>query len=494
MHITHESTGQLTATIRINVEESDYQEKVEKILRDHRRKAALPGFRPGMVPFGMIRRMYGKAVMAEEIQKLISESLENYIKENQLEILGQPLPSEERNERIDFESQTSFDFYFDIGLSPQIHLELNDRIEAPYYTIAVDDSMLEDSLKDILHRNGKMVDADVAENGSTLGGEITELDDTGEPRTGGISRQTTIAVNYLKDDQVREQFIGKAKGDAIVFNPLTATGNANETAQMLGIKKEHAEILTSNFRFTIGQIQRIEPAVMDEELYKRLYPSETIASEHEFRELVRKDIARSMIPDCDRQFMNTVSKTLIGKANIDLPDAFLKRYLLEVNEDKAERDNIEKDYDRYARSLKWQLLENKLIKDYQVGIAEEEIRSYIRGYFKSRFGSEHGSDDHDYEHDHEHDHEHNHDHEHDHEHDHDHDHEHDHEYASGEEDKDSKMYDSLIDHVMKNEEEVRKINDHLFDMKLRDLFKSKLKVNHQEVSLSDFIRLSTETK
>ncbi|MDD5506982.1 MAG: trigger factor [Bacteroidales bacterium] len=485
MNITHESTGQLTATIRINVEECDYQEKVEKILRDHRRKATLPGFRPGMVPFGMIRRMYGKAVMADEIQKLISESLENYIKENQLEILGQPLPNEEHNERIDFESQTAFDFYFDIGLSPRIDLVLDDRIETPYYTIAVDDTMLEDSLKDILHRNGKMVDTDVVENGATMTGEITELDNTGEPNTGGISRQTTIALNYLKDDQVREQFIGKAKGDIVVFNPLTTTGNANETAQMLGIKKEHAEILTSNFRFTIGQIQRIEPAQMDEELYRRLYPSEKITTESEFRELIRKDIAGSMIPDCDRQFMNTVSKILIGKANIDLPDAFLKRYLLEVNENKDERESIEKDYDRYARSLKWQLLENKLIKDYQVGIAEEEIRSYIRGYFKNRFGSEPAAHDHD--HDHEQDHEHEHDHEHDHE------HNHDHEHAAGEEDKDSTMYDSLIDHVMKNEEEIRKINDHLFDIKLRELFKSKLKVTHQEVSLQDFIRLSTET-
>ncbi len=475
MHITRESTGKLSATIRISVEESDYQEKVDKTLHDHRKKANMPGFRPGMIPFGMIKRMYGKAVMAEEIQKLISESLEGYIKDNQLEILGQPLPNEEQSGRIDFETQTDFDFYFDIGLGPKIDLELNDQIETTYYTIEVDDKMLEDSVSDILRRHGNWVDKEVVEQEDTVKGEIVELGEDGEPKKDGIvHHQTTIAVNYIKNDPIREQFIGKSKEHLIIFNPLTSTGNANETAQMLGIKKEQAESLTSNFRFTVEQVQRLEPAQMNEELYQHLYPTEKITSEEEFRNRVRKDIARSMTSDSDQQFMNLAIQALIERANLELPDAFLKRYLLEVNDNKLNKDKIEKDYDKYARSLKWQLLENKLIREHQLQVTEDEIRDYVRGYFKNRFSEEHPSQTPEQEHGHE--------------------HEHEHEASSPPEEKDTSRYDSLVDYVMKNEEEVRKINDHLFDTKLRDLFKNKLKMNHKEVSMDEFIRISTEIK
>ncbi|HNS17441.1 MAG TPA: trigger factor [Bacteroidales bacterium] len=476
MNITQESTGQLTATIHINLEETDYQENVEKTLREHRRKVTMPGFRPGMVPYGMIKRMYGKAILAEEIQKLISENLEKYIKDHQLDILGQPLSSQERNEKIDFENQTSFDFYFDIGLSPEIDLELNDSLEVPYHTIAVDDKMVDDSVSDILRRHGTLVDTETAGQEDTVRGEITELDENGEPKRDGIIHNTIIAVNYVKDDSIREQFIGKGKGDVIVFNPLTATGDAVETAQMLGIKKEHAEILTSDFRLTIDQVQRLQPAQLNEELYQQLFPAEKIATEKEFRELLRKDIARSMTPETDQQFMNGVIRMLMERSNIQLPDEFLKRYLLEANENKASKDDIERDYDKYAKSLKWQLLENKLIREHNLGVSEEEIRDYILGYFKARYPEEK----------------------------HEHEHGHEHEtgleeepaaesISPGEKDDDAK-YRSLVDYVMKNEEEVRKINDHLFDLKLRELFKNKLKVNYSEVPISEFIRLTEETK
>ena len=237
MNITQESTGNLTETIKVEIIEKDYQEEVEKALRDHRRKAAIPGFRPGKVPFGMIKKMYGKAVLAEEVNKVLVESLENYLKENKIEILGQPLPSKDKETDIDFDIQKDFEFYFDIGLTPAFDLSLSDKIIVNYYTINADDKMLDNQIQEIRHRHGVMSEVDVTKEGDLVKGELTELNETGEKKVDGIVNTTSISLNYIKDEDVRKKFIGITKGDQVIFNPLQATGNAVETASMLGIQK-----------------------------------------------------------------------------------------------------------------------------------------------------------------------------------------------------------------------------------------------------------------
>jgi FKBP-type peptidyl-prolyl cis-trans isomerase (trigger factor) len=398
MQISQEPTSELTATIRIEITPDDYQEKVEKLLRDYRRKANIPGFRPGMVPFGMIKRMYGKAILTDEINKIIGESLDAYIKENNLELLGHPLASTEKNKEIDFDSQTGFDFYFDIGLSPKFELDLSGQIGVDYHSIVVDDEMLEGYIKDIREKHGKSI----------------------------------------TDEQGNEQK---------------------------------------------------EPAELNEEFFLHMFPDGQVTTEADFREHIRKDVAASFVADSEKQFMNNVVEALIQNSHIALPDEFLKRYLLENNQDKLTPENIEEKYEQYAQSMKWQLIENKLIRDHQLGVSEAEIRNYIRSYFQGRFGA----DAHTHSHEHDHEHEHEHDHEHEHEHDHEHEHEHDHEHHH-EDDSDPSRLNSLVDYVMKNEKEVRKINDHLFDVKLRELCKRKLTVNHKEVTFKEFIKIATEKK
>ena len=455
MNITQESTGNLTATIKVEIIETDYQEEVEKALRDYRRKSAIPGFRPGKVPFGMVKKMYGKAVLAEEVNKILSESLENYLKENKIEILGQPLPSKERDIDIDFDIQKDFEFYFDIGMTPDFDLSLSDKINVNYYTINADDKMLDNQIQEIRHRHGVMSEVDITKEGDLVKGELTELDETGEKKIDGIVNTTSISLNYIKDEDIREKFIGIKKDDQVIFNPLKATGNAVETASMLGIQKEDAEKMNSDFSFTVNEISRLMPADLNEDFYKLVFPGEDLKSEEEFRQRVRKDMSNSFVVDSDKQFMNESVIALVKEADISLPEDFLKRYILEVNEDKLTEKMLDEDFDNYLRSMRWQLIENQIIKDHELNVTDEDIQGYIRGYFTGQF------------------------------------------FKTDEEKEDEstkERLDSLVKMVMENKEEVKKIYDHLYDNRLRELLKSTIKINNKEISYEEFVKLASETK
>ncbi|MCK4677678.1 MAG: trigger factor [Bacteroidales bacterium] len=455
MNITQESTGNLTATIKVEIIETDYQEEVEKALRDHRRKAAISGFRPGKVPFGMIKKMYGKAVLAEEVNKILSESLENYLKENKIEILGQPLPGKERDIDIDFDIQKDFEFYFDIGMTPDFDLSLSDKINVNYYTINADDKMLDNQIQEIRHRHGVMSEVDITKEGDLVKGDLTELDETGEKKIDGIVNTTSISLNYIKDEDIREKFIGIKKDDQVIFNPLKATGNAVETASMLGIQKEDAEKMNSEFNFSVNEVSRLMPADLNENLYKLAFPAEDMKSEEEFRQRVRKDMSNSFVVDSDKQFMNESVIALVNEADISLPEDFLRRYILEVNEDKLTEEKLDEDFDNYLRSMKWQLIENQIIKDHTLNVTDEDIKNYIRNYFSGQF------------------------------------------FKTDEEKEDEstkERLNNLVKMVMENKEEVKKIYDHLYDNRLRELLKSTIKINNKEISYEEFAKLVSETK
>jgi trigger factor len=410
MNITQETTGNLTATIKVEIIETDYQEDVEKALRDHRRKAAIPGFRPGKVPFGMIKKMYGKAVLAEEVNKMLSESLENYLKENKIEILGQPLPGKEKEIDIDFDIQKDFEFYFDIGLTPDFDLSLSDKIEVNYYTINADDKMLDNHIQEIRHRHGVMSEVNITKEGDLVKGDLTELDETGEKKIDGMVNTTSISLNYIKDEDIREKFIGIKKDDQVIFNPLKATGNAVETASMLGIQKEDAEKMNFDFNFSVNEVSRLMPADLNEDLYKLVFPAEEVKSEEEFRQRIRKDMSNSFVVDSDKQFMNESVIALVNEADISLPEDFLRRYILEVNEDK---------------------------------LTEEQ-------FFKTD--------------------------------------------EEKEDESTKERLNNLVKMVMENKEEVKKIYDHLYDNRLRELLKSTIKINNKKISYEEFAKLVSETK
>ena len=449
MNITQESTGDLTAVVKIELVKEDYEKQVNTVLKDYQRKASMPGFRPGKVPMGLVKKMYGRAVLADEVNKIISEGLQNYLTDNDIKTLGHPLPNEDRQEMIDFDTMDTFDFYFDIATQPEISVELSDKIKMDYFKIRVDDESIDKYIEDLRKKNGTPVNPEKSDEGDVLRGKIHELDEDGKVKEGGIENETSIGVDYIKQKAIQKKFIGKSVGEKIVFNPLKASKNAVETASILGIETKAAEQIKNDFEFTIDTITRYEPAEVNEEFYASVFQGETFKDDKEFRERLGKELVSSFANESDRLFMRQVADKFIDDLKIELPNEFMKRWLKESGESQVKQEEIDTHYDDYARALKWQMIESKIVTDNNINVTPDDVRAQIMSYFQS----------------------------------------------TGEVDEETqKRLNEIADNIMQNQEEVKRIYDQLLDTRMRDLLKSTLKLKDKEVSYDEFIKLATETK
>ena len=454
MNITKENTGDLTALVKIEIAKEDYQEQVNKELKDYQRKAKIPGFRPGKVPFGMIKKMYGKAVIAEEINKIISESISKYIEENKINILGQPLPNIEKNTAFDFENETEFEFFFDLGLAPKIEIDVDDKIEVNYYDLKVEQDVIDNYVVESRKRMGETTNPEESEMGDVLEGEIIELDEEGNELEGGIKNKASIATDLIKLKTIQKKLTGLKKGDTAVFNPFKATKNASETAIILGIEKDEAEKNKSDFRFTVDEITRNVPAELDEKFYKSIYPQQDIKDEEQFRKQVEIDAKKSFDNESDKQFLNDSVKKLIEVADFSMPDDFMKRWIYESQRDEKEiksKEDISKEYDTFKESMKWQLLENEIQKKHDLRVTDEEIKSHVKEIYR-KFAPMEGIPTEEME----------------------------------------KNLDELSNSILKNEKEAERIHTELSDKKILDFMKSKLKLNIKEVNNKEFIEIVTK--
>ena len=449
MKITQESTGELTATIKIEVSPADYNDQVNKILKDYQRKANIPGFRPGKVPFGMVKKMYGSSVFADELNKLLGESLNNYITENKIEILGQPLANDERTPEFDGDEEKDLEFYFDLGLMPEFNFEFSDKTAVDYFKIKVDETMVDNYVADICRRNGKMIDAEVSAAGDSLKGEFVELDAENNVLDNGHTCTNSFSTDQVLDEKEKARFAGLKAGDSIDFNPAKAIENVTNLSTLLDLDKESAAQMQSDFRFTLQEISRMDPAPIDQVLFDLVYPESGITTAEAFREKIRGEAAVAFEADTDKLFVNNAVKQLIRDAHITLPDAFMKRWLLDNNQGKLTPEAVDEEYDRFAESMKWQLIENRIIRDHNLVVTDAEIKNFIKGYFKPGNSKEEIDPE------------------------------------------TEKRFDTIADTIMKNKEEVRKINDKLYEQKLNDLMKSTLKLVDKEISYEEFINLAS---
>ncbi len=452
MKITRENTGELTATVRIELDPEDYQENVSKVLKDLQRKANIPGFRPGKVPFGLMRKMYGKAVMAEEINKILGESLTSYIRDEKLDVLGNPLANAEKTNTIDFSVPGKYDFYFDMGMAPEFEVDLESLPAVEHYSILVNDEMTDRYIEETRRRHGNSVHPEISSADDMISGEITELNEEGHPKEKGVKKNVFLNPAQIVSEETRQKLTGLSKEHKLSFTPVTFFGTGEEAARILGIEKEKAEDPAILFDLEIKDIYHVDPAAMNEELYGKVYPGREIKTEEEFREQVKKDAAGSFAGETDKLFYRQVSDKLLDQTVLPLPDDFLKRWLLEQKENKMSAEDIEHQYESFAGSTRWQLIENKLLHKHNIEVKEEDIRKYIKDYFLRQI-------------------------------------------PMNEEDPErDKRYDSLVDTVMQNRDQVSRINDELYTARIMELFKTSLKIEEKSISYEDFIKLASSIK
>ena len=373
MNITRENIDDLNAVLKINIVKADYEDKVTTVLKDYRKKATIKGFRPGMVPIGLIQKMYGTAIRIDEINKTVSENIQKYITDEKLEILGDPLPKADDQEKYDFDTQEEFTFSFELGLAHVIDLKLSKKNKVNQYEIIIDEKMRNDSLNNYTRRYGELRKADETDLKDVIKGKIEAIDMNGNLIPEGPSfEDTSLGIDIIKDEKIKEQFIGKSKNDSIDFDLKKAFPNDTEVAGILHKKKEEVAEIEGNFRFTINEISRFYPAEPGKELYDKIYGEGVVNSEEEFMKKIEDELAINLKRESDYKLMMDIKDLAIKKTEFELPEAFLKKWLLKVNE-KTTPELIEKEFESFRKDLKWQLIRNHIARDNDVKISEEEL-------------------------------------------------------------------------------------------------------------------------
>ncbi len=386
MNITRENINDVNAVIKVAVEKTDYEKAVNDTLKDYRQKASIPGFRPGKVPAGLIKKRFGTAVLVDEVNKILSQSLSKYLVEEKLNILGEPLPNEEQQKSINWETDENFEFIFDVAVAPEVKVTLDKRSKYDYYKIAVSEEMIDEQVEMAASQLGQNIPADEVKDDSTVRGDFVQLDENGEPVADGIQpKGVLLAVDKIKDEEIKNAFIGRKKDDTLTFDPVKAFEDRHEVGHMLNIKHEEAHDLNSEFKFTVTEILQFEKAEINEELFKKLYGEETeIKTIEDFRSKIKEDIAANLVYSSDQKFAIDTRDALLEKTQVELPEAFLKRWLIAVNKEITE-EQINNEFEYFIKDLQWQLIKDSIIKENELKVTPEETEDFAKQMARAQY-------------------------------------------------------------------------------------------------------------
>lgn len=387
MNISLENIDKVSALLTIKMEKADYAERVDAALKNFRKKANMPGFRPGQVPMGLLKKRFGKDLTAEEVNKLLGEKLYGYIKENNINILGEPLPNEERQQNIDFDTMDEFEFVFDIALAPEFKAELTADDAIDYYTINVDDEMIDKQVQMYAQRAGSYVKVDAYEEKDMVKGLLAELDENGNTKEGGIQVEHAVMLpDYMKNEDEKKKFAACKVNDVLVFNPYKAyDGHDVELASLLKIKKEEAAEMKADFSFQVEEITRFKEAEINQDLFDQVLGKDAVKSEEEFRAQVKGALESQFAADSNYKFMIDVRKYLTDKVGqLQFPDALLKRVMKLNNRDKDDKF-IEENYPKSIEELTWHLIKEQLVKAYNIKVEQDDMLETAKGVTKMQF-------------------------------------------------------------------------------------------------------------
>ena len=387
MKISFECADKINGLLTMTVEAADYQEAVEKSLKNYRKKAQVPGFRPGMVPMGMIKKQYGTAVKVDEVNKVLGQKLYEYIQENNIKMLGEPLPNQEKQVPQDFEKDADLTFVFDIAVAPEFKAELTGKDKIDYYTITIDDKMIDDQVQMYASQAGEFVKADVFSGNDTITGDMRELDENGNTKEGGIVTEGAMVMPaYIKAENQKKLFDGAKPGDIITFNPKKAyPDNDAEVAALLKTEKDNVKDLNADFSYQITEIRHFQPAEVDQKLFDRVFGEGTVKDEKEFRQKISETIAPQLQQNSDYKFLLDVRKYMEEKVGkLEFPEALLKRVMLQNNQDKG-ADYVEKNFEGSIKELGWHMIKEQLVAANNIKVEDADLKAVAKEAIRAQF-------------------------------------------------------------------------------------------------------------
>lgn len=386
MKISFENSDKVNGLLTLTVEEADYKENVEKTLKDYRKKANIPGFRQGMAPMGMIKRQFGTSVKVDEINKVLGEQMYKYIQDNNIQMLGEPLPSDKQTP-VDVEGDGPYTFMFDIAVAPEFNVELTGKDKIDYYTIAVDDKTIDQQVDMYASRSGHYDKVETYQANDMLKGDLHELDENGNTKEGGITVEAAVLMpEYIKVEDQKKLFEGAKLGDVITFNPRKAYPESDiEISSLLKIKKEEAADVTADFTYQITEISRYTKAEVNQELFDQVYGKDVVKDEKEFREKIADNLKAQFAVDSDFKFIQDVRKYVEDKiGTLTYPDALLKRIMLNNNKDKGQ-EFVDKNYDKSIKELTWHLAKEQLVKANNIKIEDADVKEAAKEAARAQF-------------------------------------------------------------------------------------------------------------
>ncbi|MEJ8803982.1 trigger factor [Pontibacter sp. H249] len=362
MNITLNQTDSTNAQLKVVLEEADYASKVDQQVKEYSKKAQIKGFRPGKVPAGLVKKMYGKSILVEQINKLLQEEISKYIKDNDVKLLGEPLP-EPNQADIDWDNQKDFEFNYAVGLLPDFNLPLDKSVEG--YAIEVDQKTIDEAYENLKRQFGKTVNPETSEEGDFISGELKQID-------GEFQSKTLIPTTRVVEG--KEQFVGVKEGDVIKFDIRKAFGDDNAAlAHVTGLSKEVVADLNGEFEFTVDKINRTESAELNQELFDKLFGKDEVKTEEEFDAKIRETIKENYEREADNLLYRNIIDTMVDNVNVEIPTEFFKRWIQVTNEGKLTAEQIEENFDKYVRELKWSMIKNKIVEQNELKVSNEEV-------------------------------------------------------------------------------------------------------------------------
>ncbi len=452
MNIQFECADKVNGLMTITIEQADYQAAVDKKLKEFRKKAQVPGFRPGMVPMGLIKKQYGTAIKYDEVNRVLGEKLYEYIRENKIQMLGEPMPNEEKQQPQDLQGDGPFEFFYDIAVAPEFTAELTAKDKIDYYDVQVDDKTIDDQVKMYQAQTGQFVEVQEWSGNDTLKGDLRQLDADGNTLEGGITVEgASVMPSYVKGEDEKKKFDGCKPGDIVIFNPKKAyPDNDAEVAGLLKMKKEDIADLQSDFSFQVTEIRHFQPHDVDQELFDRIFGEGNVKDEADFRQKIADSIKPQLAANSDFKFLRDVRTYLEKKiGDVQFPEALLKRFMLKNNKDKGE-DYVEKNFRGSIDELKWHLIKEQLVNANNIKVDDADLKQIAKNAVRQQFAQ------------------------------------------YGMNDVPDDMVDSYADEQLKKRENVEGYVEHAIDVKLMQALKQVVKLNVKKVSIQDFNKLMQE--